>query len=67
MIVITLTKTQLANLCGVTTKTISCWLNVRYFPELEKLGYQKNQKVLLPRQVQFLCGKLDVQTEETDK
>jgi hypothetical protein len=67
MTVICLTKTQLAGLCGVTTKTISVWLNVRYFPELEKLGYQKTQKVLLPRQVEFICGKLDVQPEEFDK
>jgi len=60
---LTLTKTEMARLCGVTTETLRTWLNVRYYSDLEKLGYTKNQKVLLPRQVEYLCGKLDIEKE----
>jgi len=60
---LTLTKTEMARLCGVTTETLRTWLNVRYYSDLEKLGYTKNQKVLLPRQVEYLCGKLDLEKE----
>lgn len=60
---LTLTKTELAALCGVTTETVRTWLNVRYYSDLEKLGYSKTQKVLLPKQVEYLCGKLDIDKE----
>jgi hypothetical protein len=64
MICISLTKKELATLCRVTSKTICIWLNYRYLDDLKKLGYTKNQKVLLPRQVEFLVGKLDIDTSD---
>lgn len=62
--VIALHKNEIARLCGVSTRTITVWLNVRYYDELVKLGYTKRQKVLLPQQVTFLIGKLDIDTKE---
>ncbi|NJK98342.1 MAG: DUF4248 domain-containing protein [Bacteroidales bacterium] len=64
MKVITLHKNELARLCGVTTRTISVWLNIRYYEDLKKLGYTKSQKVLLPQQVTFIIGKLDIDTND---
>lgn len=63
--IIALHKNELARLLGITTRTMAIWLNDRYYSELVKLGYQKNQKVLLPSQVRFITGKLDVSTNET--
>jgi hypothetical protein len=57
---ITLTKSELARLCNVTPKTIQGWCNKRYFEDLKALGYSKTQKVLLPRQVEYFIGKLDI-------
>lgn len=62
--VIALHKNEIARLCGVSTRTIRIWLNVRYYDELVKLGYTKRQKVLLPQQVTFLIGKLDIDTND---
>lgn len=53
-----LTKCELAILCGVSRSTLHDWMNHRYFEELKKLGYQKNQRILLPLQVKFLFEKL---------
>jgi hypothetical protein len=64
MICFSLTKKELALVCRVTSKTISQWLNKRYYNDLQKIGYTKNQKVLLPRQVEFLVGKLDIDTSD---
>lgn len=61
---IALHKNEIARLCGVSTRTIGIWLNVRYYDDLVKLGYTKRQKVLLPQQVTFLIGKLDIDTNE---
>jgi transcriptional regulator with XRE-family HTH domain len=52
-------KYQLADRLGVSTRTLSRWLNSMYYEQLKKLGYHKNQKYLLPDQVRFLQGKLD--------
>jgi hypothetical protein len=55
-----LTKCELAVKCNVSISTIQNWLNIRYFPQLEKLGYRKDQKILLPPQVKFIVEKLVV-------
>jgi hypothetical protein len=52
-------KYQLAQRLNVSMRTISRWLNERYFEQLRKMGYRKEQKYLLPEQVRFLQGKLD--------
>lgn len=58
-----LTKCQLAELCGISRGTLHRWMNHRYYKELSDLGYQKNQRILLPLQVKFLFEKLVI-TEE---
>jgi len=55
-----LTKCELAILCGVSSTTLHRWMNVRYYEELKKLGYRKNQIILLPPQVKFLIERLVV-------
>lgn len=58
-----LTKSELAEKCGVSKSTIQNWLNNRYFKELEKLGYEKGQRILLPPQVKFIIEILVVVDE----
>jgi len=52
------TKCELAILTGVSCSTLQRWMNKRYFKELEKLGYEKKQRILLPLQVKFLFERL---------
>jgi transcriptional regulator with XRE-family HTH domain len=49
-----ITKSELADKCGISRSTLSIWLNCRYYVELERLGYKKRQRILLPLQVKFL-------------
>jgi len=49
-----ITKSELADKCGISRSTLSIWLNCRYYVELERLGYKKHQRILLPLQVKFL-------------
>jgi hypothetical protein len=49
-----ITKSELADKCGISRSTLSLWLNCRYYVELKKLGYKKSQRILLPLQVKFL-------------
>ena len=53
-----MTKCELAILAQVSNSTLQNWMNRRYFAELQKLGYVKNQKILLPCQVKFLFERL---------
>ena len=55
-----MTKSELAEKCGVCGSTLQKWLNKRYFTQLEKLGYQKKQRILLPGQVRYLVEVLTV-------
>jgi hypothetical protein len=54
-----MSKSNLARLCGVSKNTVGYWCNVLYLVELQKLGYNKNQKVLTPAQWNFMYKKLD--------
>ena len=49
-----ITKKELAVLCGVSDYQIRKWCNVDYYQELVKLGYNKLQKMFTPRQTEFL-------------
>ena len=49
-----ITKSELADKCGISRYTLHIWLNRRYYVELERLGYKKRQRILLPLQVKFL-------------
>jgi hypothetical protein len=62
-----LTKKQLAQILKVSSGTICNWLNVRYYDKLKELGYEKSQRVLLPKQVEFLFGTLDIDIQEAKK
>ncbi|MDD5358591.1 MAG: hypothetical protein PHX80_05550 [Candidatus Nanoarchaeia archaeon] len=64
MMCISLTKKELGQILRVSHTTIDRWLNHRYFNDLKALGYVKNQKVLMPKQVEYLIGKLDIDTSE---
>jgi hypothetical protein len=59
-----MSKTELAEKCQVSKSTIQKWLNKRYFSQLEKLGYQKNQRILLPGQVRYLVETLAIIEDE---
>lgn len=54
----TVSKSEIAEALEITTKSLAVYCNDRYFLELEKLGYQKNQKYLTPIQVNLLKEKL---------
>ncbi len=53
-------KYEYAQRVGISMRTLCRWLNVRYYAELQALGYSKYQKLLLPKQVEFLNQKLCV-------
>ena len=58
-----MTKQQLAQCAGVTTKTLMSWCEP-YQRELEAMGLQPNMKVLPPRIVSFISEKLCIDVEE---
>ena len=51
-----MTKQQLADAAGVTTKTLMSWCEP-YMDELKVLGMQPNMKVLPPHIVMFIAEK----------
>jgi hypothetical protein len=50
----TITKSELAQKCGVSLSTVRKWCNVDFFAELSGLGYKKHQHLFTPRQTKFL-------------
>ena len=60
----TITKSELAQLCGVSITTIAKWCNIDFFNELKELGYNKQQQIFTPRQTQFLKENLLEYTEK---
>ena len=51
-----MSKQQLADAAGVTTKTLMSWCDP-YMKELESMGLLPNMKVLPPHIVQFIAEK----------
>lgn len=51
-------KYEIAERIGISRGRFSYWLNVLYFDELVKIGYDKNQKYLTPSQIDYLKTKL---------
>lgn len=49
-----LTKKELAQKIGVSTRTLRSWLNDKYYKELEAVGYYKTQRKLTPKQVAII-------------
>ena len=58
-----MTKQQLAESAGVTTKTLMSWCEP-FTKELEAMGLQPNMKVLPPRIVSFITEKLCIDVGE---
>ena len=54
-------KNEVAEMLNVCPTTLRTWLNDRYFDELEQIGYQKRQKKLNPKQLNYLREKIDLQ------
>ena len=57
-----MTKQQLAQCAGVTTKTLMNWCEP-YISELEAMGLQPNMRVLPPRIVHFIAEKFCIDVE----
>lgn len=60
----TLTKSELARICEVSTGKVRRWCNVDFYDELRRLGYHKRQRVFTPRQTEFLRQNLIEYREE---
>ena len=54
-----MTKQQLADCAGVTTKTLMNWCE-QYMSELQAMGMQPHMKVLPPHIVRFLKEKFSI-------
>lgn len=55
------TKKELAAMLGVSSNTLRRWLNRKYFAELCETGYEKNDRILKPKVLAWLCQHLDVE------
>ena len=58
-----MSKQQLADAAGVTTKTLMSWCEL-YMSELEVMGMQPHMKVLPPHIVSFIKEKFCIDVEE---
>lgn len=58
-----MTKQQLAESAGVTTKTLMSWCGP-FLKELEAMGMQPNMKVLPPHIVRFITEKFCIDVGE---
>lgn len=52
------TKKEIKSILAVNSKTLAFYCNIKYYKELKEIGYERNQKKLTPKQVQFLKDKL---------
>ncbi len=59
-----LTKKEVCNLLKISNATLKNWLNKRYFTELSKLGYQPSDRILTPKQLNYLAEKIDLTNEK---
>jgi len=53
-----ITKAKLCKKLNVCSKTLSFYLNDKYFDDLKKLGYRKRQQILLGEIYKFVIAKL---------
>ncbi|MDR0667612.1 MAG: DUF4248 domain-containing protein [Prevotellaceae bacterium] len=58
------TKKELRLLAGVSESTFRRYLNKKYFDELQKMGYEKKQKILTPTQYKYIVDKLVIVNDE---
>ena len=50
----TLSKKQLAQKMGISRGTLQNYLNNRWYKFLMPLGYSKNQRIMSPKQIEFI-------------
>ena len=58
-----MTKQQLADKAGVTTKTLMSWCK-KYQKELEAMGMRHKMRVLPPHIVEFIAQKFSIDVGE---
>ena len=51
------TKKELAIEMGISHSTLQSYLNKRWYLELKKLDYEKQQKILSPNQLEYIKAK----------
>ena len=52
------TKAYLCKAYKVSSKVMRLWLNQKYYKDLVKVGYEKMQQGLTPKQVEVLIDKV---------
>jgi hypothetical protein len=57
----TRTKKEVAKMLNISTGTLRIWLNVRYYNDLLKIGYEKKHRILTPAVLNYLKNKIDLQ------
>ncbi|MGQ8335657.1 hypothetical protein ACUNWD_03845 [Sunxiuqinia sp. A32] len=50
-------KHDLAKIMDISQRTLSYWLNEKYFKEMKELGYNRKQKFITPLQFKYLDEK----------
>ena len=53
-------KAEVAQMLNISPATLRKWLNHRYYDELKLFDYNPNQKILTPKQLNYLAAKLDL-------
>jgi hypothetical protein len=51
------TKSQLAREMGISMSTLHYYLNVKWYEELIRSGYDKNKKIIHPRIISIIVAK----------
>ena len=54
-----ISKKELRTLLNISASTLNTYLNVRYYIELQELGYKKTAQLLSPKIIKHLQNKLD--------
>lgn len=54
------TKSQVAALLQISPATLRRWLNQKYYAEMQSHGYERQQRILTPAQLNYLAAKLDL-------
>lgn len=50
----TMSKSELAEKCGVSAWKVAQWVNRDFYQDLLKLGYHRRQQIFTPAQTEFL-------------
>jgi len=61
-----MSKYEVCRLLNISSNTLHRYLNVMYLDDLKKLDYHPRQKLLTPKQLNFLHKKIDLTNEPED-